>query len=73
MKKTIKQELGYFILFDYLESVRTACSGALSSDETLNGAFNTLSERCAELVQTGYCGNITEQYVITICEEEEET
>ena len=70
MKTVIKKELGLHILYDYLDSVKYACSGALSMDEKMNALFSELYERCGNLVCAELCGDITEQYVVTVCEED---
>ena len=72
MKRIIKLPVGYFILLDYLDNISLSCQSVLSSDEKLNSAFNALSERCSELVEASYFGNVVEQYVVVVCEGEEE-
>ena len=70
MKTVIKQDLGLYVLFEHLECIKTSCFGVLASDNTMNALFFELYERCANLVQEKYCGDIVEQYVLTVLEED---
>lgn len=66
MKKNIKQNIEYFILWHFLDSVQNTCFGALSSDDNLKRLFNELYDYCDKLLSSSFTGDIVEQYLVTV-------
>ena len=69
-RRIVKQDLSLHILFHNLQMVRDCDYGYIQDNPKIKKAFDKLYNLVGDEIDKQYIGDITEQYVITICEEE---
>lgn len=66
----VKQDLSLHLLFHYIRLVRDCDYGYIEQNPKIKNLFDKLYNLLGDEIDKYYSGNIIEQYVITICEEE---
>ena len=70
MQKQVKNDLTYFFIYDYLYVLMNLYGSFIEEDKILYKALKTAFQRVNEIISKGSCGDIVEQYVITVYDDE---